>query len=645
MTTSNRSTRSNAWGFLPVGSVRAQGWFLEQMRTDLAGFAGRLDQLSTEARSDIFVHGRLAGGNWRHWWNAETESKWIDGLTRLAHVSGDAEQRLRSQEYFRRILDAAEADGYIGIYTREWRDAGGSRSAELWTQSMMLCALLAEWEATDDDDLFDAIVRAVELTLNTYDPATGIDPFVGDITESQLFGHNLFMVEPILWLHEITGDQRYLDFALSCHARYETGSIRWLEADGFSARMSDREIPYLGHGAHTAVQVRIPLLFFRATRDERWRAMYEAGLEKLERYSGTTGALKSDECVGSETHEGLPFPESGYEYCTITEQLHSLHFAYAITRDGTYADQAELIAFNAAQGARRHDGGGIAYLSSDNQTDASRDSGPRYKYSPVHSDVAVCCSPSATRMLAHHVSRAVLADGDDGVTIAFYGPLRASTAVQGTAVDLTIDTAYPFENEVRITVDPESPVEFALTLRVPGWSTATTIDAESMTAARFGDGTVTIRRTWLPGTPVTVSFDARPVVVRAVDGTVAMQRGALVFALEIPHRETLSGEYPGGFFDSEFRPTGRANWHLSLALDPDRLSESVDVVTSDPADSADPFAVPPIKLQVVAYDAVPFAEEGNPVAEPVIRPMLVPFGSTRLRRTTFPLMPAPRPLR
>ena len=99
-TTDHSSSKGDsAWGFIPVGSISARGWWAEQLQTDLFGFAGRLDELCSEVGSNFFASGRVVGGHWRHLWNGESEGKWIDGLTRMAHVSHNPVARARVAAY------------------------------------------------------------------------------------------------------------------------------------------------------------------------------------------------------------------------------------------------------------------------------------------------------------------------------------------------------------------------------------------------------------------------------------------------------------------------------------------------------------------------------------------------------------------
>lgn len=633
------STVASPWSTFPIGSIRARGWMEKHLATDLAGFTGRMPELCEETSTGIFTRGRVPGGHWRHWWNGESEGKWIDGLTRVAHVSKDPRALDRVALYHDEILEFAARDGYIGIYTEEWRNSGGDRSAELWTQSLILLALLSEYEGTRDTRYLDAAVGAARATAITFGGPDN-NPFAGDVSDSQLHGHNLMIVEPMLWIYDITADPLLLDFSIGCYERYARGAIRWLEADGTPENLGDPDVPMIGHGAHTAAQLRVPLLLFRATGDPRWKAIYEVGFEKIQKYVSPTGTCKSDECIGTESTEGLPFPESAYEYCTITELSHSLQLAYSITRESKYADRAERIIFNSAQGARLTDGTGIAYVSADNQYDAGPSSGARYKYSPVHSDVAVCCNPSATRTLAHHVSRAILRD-DDGLTIGFYGPVELAHQINGVEAQITLDTAYPFDDEIRVRTRVEAPVRFVMRLRIPQWATSVTLSGVDGEWRKNGEH-YEIDRWWSGEESFGVVFEAPIAMESAVDGSVFLRRGALVYALDIPAEQQVLRSWPvEGFHDTAFIPHGHPGWHLILAVDADRLDSEVTVERTRDSAQNDPFEHPPISLRALFYDASPLVGQADVAGEPLTHRSLVPFGSTRLRRTTFTAMKPP----
>lgn len=86
--------KTEAFSFLPFGSIKPTGWLKKQMQDDIKGFAGNLDRIVPDLIYDpIYSTGRLgrnsksknlgntkegdaAGDEQYNWWNSETQSNW-----------------------------------------------------------------------------------------------------------------------------------------------------------------------------------------------------------------------------------------------------------------------------------------------------------------------------------------------------------------------------------------------------------------------------------------------------------------------------------------------------------------------------------------------------------------------------------------
>src|SRR6476620_9773163 len=102
---------------LPLGEIMPKGWLLEQVKQNMNGFTGHLDQLVPDlvVKDDIYGKDRLTtkvkskdlgaqgvAGDWQVqflWWNSETQSNWWDGLIRSAILSGDAHHLERVKKH------------------------------------------------------------------------------------------------------------------------------------------------------------------------------------------------------------------------------------------------------------------------------------------------------------------------------------------------------------------------------------------------------------------------------------------------------------------------------------------------------------------------------------------------------------------
>src|ERR1019366_2808679 len=141
-----------------------------------------------------------------------------------------------------------------------------------------------------------------------------------------------------------------------------------------------------------------------------------------------------------------------------------------------------------------------------------------------------------------------------------YGPSVVSTEVKGVPVRLEEKTDYPFSSAVSITVVPERALDFPLVLRNPQWSKNTQVHCDAATVSLAGDYFI-VRKVWNKGDQVTLDFQESIVSVDASNGEVALQRGPLVYALQIPSVEHRSKTYSlAGFADLEYSPSEGANW-------------------------------------------------------------------------------------
>jgi DUF1680 family protein len=345
-------------------------------------------------------------------------------------------------------------------------------------------------------------------------------------------------------------------------------------------------------------------------------------LRKLRLYATPSGAV-----VGDESVHGLPTPDVGYEYCTLTELLFSLTSAAQKLSEPALGDWIETLAFNAAQGARSPDGRGVSYLTSDTRLAATADRPDsyshlhgkhgRFKFSPTHEDVACCCNPNAARLLPHYLSRMWLrSSARPGLTALLYGPCTLTTLVNGVPVTISEETLYPFEETVRFTVTPEQPVAFTLQLRKPAWASAVAVAGAS---AHESKDWLVIEKTWKARDAFTVAFSAPVSAVAYPTGECAVRRGPLLYVLPVAHTAHPTKDYPlPHFHDYELTPQDIAQAYAPIVLDealPDlglAFERDAGLVAAGAWDKA------ALRLRA---DAV----------------TLIPFGCALLRRAAFPL--------
>lgn len=250
--------------------------------------------------------------------------------------------------------------------------------------------------------------------------------------------------------------------------------------------------------------------------------------------------------------------------------------------------------------------------------------GARFKLSPTHEDVAVCCPVTALKFFPYLVAGLWMKEADgSGLVAVAYAPSAVRTQLGGAAVTVETDTLYPFDDEVRMTVRAEAPARFSLRLRAPVWPGAMTVDAPGA-EVRAEDGWRVVTKEWRTGDRVTLRF--APEIARktpATGGGAYWQRGPLVYVLPIAPQRTKTKEYPvAGFADWDVTPAPGAFWDYAVNKSCGRF----DFERAAPPGSADPWAASPIALVGTLVNR----KSGMPEA---VR--LVPMGASLLRHTVF----------
>jgi DUF1680 family protein len=195
-------------------------------------------------------------------------------------------------------------------------------------------------------------------------------------------------------------------------------------------------------------------------------------------------------------------------------------------------------------------------------------------------DVA-CCPANLARFVAQFPG-CIYATRGDARFINYFVNGQADASIGGKKLRLSQETRFPWEGDIKLTISPETPGEFALNVRIPCWSQGKPLPTDLYTylpapasadrvslkvngqpvAPEIKEGFASIRRAWNAGDTVEIHLplEVRQVIahekVEADRGLVAIERGPLVYCVEgIDNGGTLPPIALGAnaTFSSEFK--------------------------------------------------------------------------------------------
>jgi DUF1680 family protein len=563
--------KSEKYQSFPFGTVKPSGWIKVQMQKDVNGFVGNLDQLVPDLINDpIYGSGRLqknsrakelgnlkegdSEGNEQYmWWNSETQSNWWDGYIRNVLLLNDKAGLEKVKKYISNILATQDPDGYLGIYDPELRYKFNSENGELWSKATLYRGLLAYYDYSKDEKVWNALVKAVNNVMQNY-PINASSPFSSGEKFNGGVSHGLTFTDVLDKMYQITGDKKYVDYALFLY--HDFSKTYQSEKDAQLSNILNPNYKLQSHGVHTFEHLRPLIVAAYANKNTELQNALSIYLQRIEKATTITGGPIGDEWIAERTANAT---QTGYEYCSIHELLDSYTVLLQKSGQAKAADAIETLFYNAAQGSRNPKHSCIAYLKTDNsfemlgtkngEIEPDRKQ-TRYKYSPAHQDVAVCCNPNAGRITPYFLEKSWLKEGDNTLVATILSPNIIETTINNNPIRIEEITEYPFENKFTFKIYNPKNSNFTLKIRKPTWATAIATK-EKFT---LENGFIRIDRKFNNEDQVLIEFKASVIVKEDTNQEKYFTYGAQVFAKSIAATEQKGKIYKGDFYDLTYSP-------------------------------------------------------------------------------------------
>lgn len=440
-----------------------------------------------------------------------------------------------------RVAGAQDADGYLHTsFGRPWQRPRWSDMEwghELYSMGHLLQAAVARLRTAGGGRLVDVAVRLADHLVDVF----------GTGGREAVCGHP--EIEPALVeLGRATGDHRYIDLARTFVERRGHGLLAPIEygQEYFQDDVPVRDADVLrGHAVRALYLAAGAVDVAVETGDrellEAVERQWANTVAKRTYLTGAMGAHHQDEAFGAD-FELPPDREYGETCAAIASNMLSWRLLLE-TGESKYADLIERTLYNAVMVAPRGDGRAFFYANTMHQrvegTVPPEDEVSRRALSSLRAPwfEVSCCPTNLSRTLAS-VQSLFATVSDDGLQLHQYGDYEVDTTLaDGSRAAFSVRSDWPRSGRVEITATADSNGQLALRLRVPSWSSGATLDVAGQAVPVEGD-TITVERVFTAGDRVIldVPVRARTTVpdprIDAVRGTIAVERGPLVYAVE-----------------------------------------------------------------------------------------------------------------
>ena len=457
-------------------------------------------------------------------WSTEFIGKWMLGAIEMYRYNSDPALFEKISKGIHDLVATQQEDGFIGSYPPEAR----LTHWDIWGRKYTPLALISYYRLTGEKSVLEAAAKSIDCLIKDLNERN-----VDIASTGNYFGMaSCSVLEPVVYLYKETLCQKYLDFALSI-----VGSI---ERDGSSQLITKalNEVPVSQSSA-------FPTRWWSSSNGMKAYEMmscYE-GLVELASVTGNQEYITAAEkTVESIVRDEINIAGSGaafecwymgrerqtiptyhtMETCVTFTWMQFCARLLEKTGKSYYADLFEKTMYNALMAAMKDDGSEIS------------------KYSPLEGHRSRgedqcglcinCCNANGPRGYAL-IPKTAMTFKDNSLSVNLYLPMEASFASGRNSVGVKVETGYPVDGKVRLSLDARKMSEFSLALRVPSWSEgkfAVTVNGEAQDCVP-DNGYVKICRKWKGGDVVEIDMEIKTKVVE-LNNMQAVVRGPLVFA-------------------------------------------------------------------------------------------------------------------
>lgn len=462
---------------------------------------------------------------------AQTE----DGYLYVAHISGVANEKKMGKEPYSLVR----------------------RSHELYNMGHMYEAAIAYYRATGKDKWLKVAEKNAQHINKIF--FEGDPDYNNGVPVNQAPGHEEIELA-LTKLYRLTGNKLYLDMA----KRFLDIRGVTYQPDGKgtqSPTYAQEHKPVkeqdeaVGHAVRAMYlysgMADVDALTEESNYDSALNRIWHNIVDTKMAITGGVGAVRGIEGFGPAYV--LPNKEAYNETCAAVGNVFFNYRMFLLHKDARFMDVAEVALYNNVLSGVNMEGNKFFYvnpLEADGITNFNHGKAGRSPW------FGTACCPTNIARLIPQVSGLMYAHDQEILYVNLYAGSSTTIPLESGNISIKQKTNYPFDEDIIISVDPETEQQFTLKVRVPGWARGKFVPGDlyhyqnknslkwhikingKQMDLPLDKGYASINRKWNAGDKVTlhlpmpVRFNTAIDSVKANAGRVAFTRGPLVYCAE-----------------------------------------------------------------------------------------------------------------
>ena len=423
-------------------------------------------------------------------WRGEYWGKTMRGHVLVYEYTRDRDYFEVLTESVRDMLTVAEPNGRVSSYAREREfDAW-----DIWCRKYAMLGMEYYLEICEDDELRKEIIQFVKGCADYILEHIGSEEGKMELVDAtRSFGgiNSSSILEPMVRLYNLTGEQKYLDFAT-----YIVQSGGSKDVNVFECAYENKLAPYQ-YGISKAYELMSCfeglLEYYYATGIEKYKiAVINFGKAIIDTELSVIGScgITHELFDHTKTRQTVNLDMEQQETCVTVTWMKLCSRLWELTKDTAFLDCVEHSFYNAYLGALNVEG---KYCDQAYQRFVVEKGFPKIvntyllfdSYSPLipkRRGIKIggsqildnltyhgCCECIGAAGLGMFLRSAVVAN-KDGIFVNFFEAGKSTICYQGVNVELTMETEYPVDGKIKIGIKADKPTSFTLNVRVPGWA-------------------------------------------------------------------------------------------------------------------------------------------------------------------------------